>query len=233
MNAPTTFDADGLQTSNNADFLQDARFRAAYDVAIAAYPRGAIDVRWRAHVALWAAAQGLRLDGDFVECGVHTGILSKLIYEYFQFDETGRRFWLCDTFEGLVPELISDAEREAGRDYARINARHYATPYLDVVRERFGGYRGARIIAGAVPSTLDQVQTEKVAYLSIDMNSVGPEIAAGEHFWPKLVSGAVVVLDDYGFFGHDEQKQAWDAFAAQRGVMILSSPTGQGLMIKP
>ena len=42
-----------------------------------------------------------------------------------------------------------------------------------------------------------------------------------------------MVLDDYGWRPHILQKQAWDAFAVERGVRILALPTGQGLIVKP
>ena len=74
----------------------------------------------------------------------------------------------------------------------------------------------------------------RVCYLSIDMNCVGPEIAAAEFFWDRLVSGAVVLLDDYGAgVWHLAQKRAFDEFARRKGVEILSLPTCQGLLIKP
>jgi len=88
-------------------------------------------------------------------------------------------------------------------------------------------------VQGIIPGTLSQVTAEKVSYLSIDMNCVAPEIAAAEFFWDKLVSGAVMVLDDYGFELHEPQKRAFDAFAEKRGVQVLSMPTGQGLIFKP
>jgi hypothetical protein len=49
-----------------------------------------------------------------------------------------------------------------------------------------------------------------------------------------MVSGGVIVLDDYGWGGyHMEQKLGFDQFAARRDVDILSLPTGQGLIFKP
>jgi len=74
---------------------------------------------------------------------------------------------------------------------------------------------------------------DKVAYLSIDMNAAYPERQAMEFFWDKLVSGAVIVLDDYGWDAHKAQKLEMDAFAQEKGVSIFSLPTGQGLILKP
>jgi O-methyltransferase len=47
------------------------------------------------------------------------------------------------------------------------------------------------------------------------------------------VSGAAIVLDDYGWRKHYEQKRAFDEFARQRGTSVLALPTGQGLILKP
>ena len=64
------------------------------------------------------------------------------------------------------------------------------------------------------------------------MNSVKPEMSALEYFWQKIVSGGIIVLDDYGYPGCIEQKNAHDAFARAKGTMILSLPTSQGLIVK-
>lgn len=90
-----------------------------------------------------------------------------------------------------------------------------------------------KFIKGAIPETLPQVDSDKIAYLHIDMNCVEPEIAAVEYFWDKLVSGAIVVLDDYGHAGHEEQRYAFNDFVKRKNVPILCLPTGQGLIIKP
>jgi len=84
-----------------------------------------------------------------------------------------------------------------------------------------------------VPDTLAEFPADRrVAYLSIDMNIVLPEIATIEFFWDRLVPGAIVLLDDYGWSTHTAQKQAFDAFAQAHGTMILNLPTGQGLIIR-
>ena len=64
------------------------------------------------------------------------------------------------------------------------------------------------------------------------MNTIIPEISAAEYFWDKMVPGAIIVLDDYGWKGHESQKIGFDRFAKERDVMILSLPTGQGIIVK-
>jgi hypothetical protein len=64
------------------------------------------------------------------------------------------------------------------------------------------------------------------------MNVAAAEMGAAEFLWPRLVPGAPVLLDDYGWAAHVNQKKAWDEFAARKGAMILGLPTGQGLIVK-
>jgi hypothetical protein len=148
--------------------------------------------------------------------------------EYIGFSALrNKRFYLLDTFEGLVEQYISKEEKELGRKPGGYEECYQA------VKETFSRFDNVVIIRGTVPDTLQQVKADKVCYLSIDMNCMEPEIAAAEFFWDKMVSGAAMVLDDYGWAAHVVQKNAFDSFAKRKGVPILSVPTGQGLILKP
>lgn len=227
--ADATYAQDGLVTRHNADFMRDPLFMESYALgkATGSWPVG--EPAWRTYVACWAAQKGCALEGDFVECGVNRGGMSRAICHYVGFEKLDKRFWLLDTYHGLSDELINESERALGRT----NSQSYYTECYDAVRETFRPYPGVRVVRGAIPGTLAEVAADKVAYLSIDMNCVAPEIAAAEFFWDKMVSGALMVLDDYGFELHEAQKNAFDEFAAKRGVSVLSMPTGQGIICKP
>lgn len=226
VQGPLTYNQDGLATLHNSDFIRDPRFSRAYALGKATGSWGG-DPLWRVQVCCWAASVARNLEGDFVECGVNRGGYSRAVIDYVGFDGLGKKFWLLDTFEGLLPDRITEEERKSG-----IAEYDYAECYDEVVRT-FGGFRNVIIIRGPVPETLVQAEADKVSYLSIDMNCVEPEIAAAEYFWDKLVTGAVVILDDYGWKRHINQKLAFDAFAKRKNVTILSLPTGQGLIVKP
>lgn len=229
---PLTFNADGLATVHNCDFRYDPKFQEAYQLGIQTPHKYGADLRieWRVFVTCWAAYQAKQLQGDFVECGVNTGIISRAVMHYIDFsDMPDRRFFLLDTYKGIPLEQLSQDELEYG---IKGHNNNYYDCYAEVCKT-FAQFQNARIIRGSVPDTLGLVDSGQICYLSIDMNNVAPEIAAGNYLWPRLVSGAVVVLDDYGWLPHINQKHAWDAFAAKRGLKVLALPTGQGLMIKP
>lgn len=228
-----TYSADGFATTHDAGFLADKRFRTAYRLGVESghriCPPGKLHIEWRVYVCCWAAEHGLGLAGDFVECGVSTGIVSRAVASYVDFGRRDRRFWLIDTFEGIPLEQATEAERSLARSK---NERHYFDCSSDV-RAHFAPLGNVEVVKGRVPEVLSTLEIPRVAYLHIDMNIAAPEVAAAEHFWPRLVRGAVVVFDDYASLAHAAQKVALDAFANHRGVHILSLPTGQGLLIKP
>lgn len=222
-----TYSKDELVTRHNCDFRHDPKFAAAYKAAVATNSFYGGDPEWRAYICCWAGMHALNLPGDFVECGVNKGGYSLAVANYLDFAQKKKTFWLLDTFCGLVDECLLDAERDIGRKSGGYE------PCYEQVKKTFSPFPNVKIVQGAIPGTLNDVTAEQVAYLSIDMNCVQPEIAAAEHFWDRMPSGAVIVLDDYGWNLHELQKAAFDGFAARRGVSVLSLPTGQGLIFKP
>lgn len=222
------YDADGLTSVHNHEFLRDPAFIDAYERGVRA--AGDYDWHWRVHIGLWSAESASRLDGDFVECGVNRGFLSSAIMQYLDWNNTGKNFYLLDTFAGLDPRYAAEGARRRGID--NLESGFYVRD-AETVRQNFAEWENVRIIVGAVPETLVQIDAEKIAFLHLDMNCPEPEVAAFEFLWPKLVPGAFVLLDDYAYRGYSSQKSAMDAAAARKQVRIASLPTGQGLLIKP
>ena len=227
------YDQDGLQSIHNHEFMTDASFRKAYDRGC----RASEDYRWhwRVQIGLWTAYSASKLGGDFVECGVNHGFLSSAIMEFLDWDSLGRTFYLLDTFEGLDDRYVSEAEHQCGamsKNQRAMNCGFYVQG-VDAVKANFSEWKNIRIIEGPVPDTLDRVETQNIAYLHLDMNCSPPEVAALNFFWDRLLPGAFVLLDDYAYRGYEAQKHAMDAVAKEKHVMIVSLPTGQGLLMKP
>ncbi len=228
------YDQDGLLSIHNHDFMEDAQFQRAYRRGVQA---AAKDYRWhwRVHVGLWAARCAAQLPGDFVECGVNRGFMSSAVMELLNWDSTGRTFYLLDTFQGMDERYISEADKAIGvldRNERDIRVGFY-TLDVESVRDNFSEWKNTRIIVGPIPDTLTQIDSQRIAFLHIDLNCSPPEVAAADALWDRLTPGALVLLDDYAFHGFGSQKLAMDEFAKRRGVSVLSLPTGQGLMIKP
>jgi hypothetical protein len=173
----------------------------------------------------------MHLEGDFVDCGVHTGIFARAVVNFTSFQKTQKKYFLLDTFNGLDEKYSSDEELK------RNKLMGYDLENSDLlfkqVENTFKDFN-VKIIKGTVPDTLVNVDSDKICYLSIDMNCIAPEVATLEFFWDKMVSGGVIILDDYGYANStNDQKKAHDLFALSKNVQILTLPTCQGLLIKP
>lgn len=230
------YKSDGLAVKyRNLSFMSDPAFAAAWSNAVelnregwARNKRGVPDIRWRAHICCWAAQNVADLDGDFVECGVHTGLLSLTVAKYLDFQNSHKKFWLFDTFAGIPVTQLTGEER------ARAEAFNAGT-YFDVLKlaqRNFSPFHNAHIVQGELPQSLATVDIEKICYLSIDLNNTIAEQQTIEVLWPRIVRGGIIILDDYGFKGHEAQYAMWNAFARKNGRMIATLPTGQGLLIK-
>ncbi len=109
---------DFLYTYHNADFINDKRFIESYRPRKLTDKSNTLlkdnDIRWRMHVLTWAASHAAQLSGDFVDCGVNTGIFARSIIIYINFNKMNKKYYLLDTFKGLYPKYSSEKELNRG-----------------------------------------------------------------------------------------------------------------------
>ena len=222
---------DDLAANHIFDFLHDEKFINSYNEG---KKTGAVktgDIHYRAYFACYFSKYASKLDGDFVECGVGKGILSKTIVTYLNFEKINKFFYLFDTYEGIP---LKQGKNHAERGMMNfLNTIHFQGNYYDKVCKTFSNYSNVKIIKGMIPDSLRNISINKVSYLSMDMNNAFAEMEAIKFFWDKIVNYGIVLLDDYATHdGFKEQKISWDKFAKDKNIEILTLPTGQGLIIK-
>ena len=234
FNTRKRYARDGLFTFHNHHFREDPAFQAAYARGVKAGQGVDPQFEWRVHCALWAATNAVRVPGDFVECGVNTGFMSSAIMQRLNWSAVDKRFYLIDTFHGPVLAQYSAEEVDRGRLRLATEAMAAGAYLSDLARVRanYAEWPNAVIVPGVVPDVLPTLNVGAVAFLHLDMNCAYPERAALEFFWDRLSRGALVLLDDYAYFGHECQARAIDAAALSLGACVLSLPTGQGLIVK-
>jgi hypothetical protein len=140
-------------------------------------PKGSdadIHIEWRMHIACWAAKHASQLPGDFVECGVNTGMVSLAICEYTNFNSTGKSFLLFDTFKGIPEDQMSDTEKPTR---LKENSSYYSECFFELAMRTLPVPK-PKLIRGKVPDTLTEVPIERVSYLHLDINIAAPEVAA-------------------------------------------------------
>lgn len=212
------FTGDNLFTfAKNLSFLGNEKFMEAFGRhAQTDIEKGII---WRTYVLCWAAAQGLRREGDFVECGTYKGTSAHIILDYLDFDKSHRNFHLYDLFEH-APQM------------SHVKLPEHGAQLHEGVCKRFADHPSVKIFKGSVEDTLPGSAPERIAFLHIDMNNAKAEQFALETLYPRVADGAFIVLDDYGWLRYSAQKEVADMYLNKLGHQVLELPTGQGLVIK-
>ena len=213
--------ADKFATKHYTGFLSERKLNESFETSIGSLIQNdylsrdierLAEIKWRAHIVCWAANRVKFLDGDFVDCGVWKGVLPKTICEFLNFSSIPKRYFLIDPWDFLI------------------NTK-YTEDIYDEVKSRFAEYPNVKLIRGLVPDALSLVDTQKVAYLAIDMNGSKPERAALEHFFPKMVKGGVIYFDDYGW-NYPELRATVDEFLSDKPESLLHFPNGTAILIK-
>lgn len=213
------FAADNLFTlCRNLSFLDNKKFMDAVNRHCEGREEAAII--WRMFVQLWAIYNGLHLEGDFVECACYKGITARILCDTIEFEQyQDKKYYLYDLFEHS-DDMVHHSLPEHSQDL------------FEIVKNRFTDYPNVEVIKGFVPDILLENAPEKIAFMNLDLNNAPAEIGALNVLFDRMVPGAILVLDDYGWLWYRAQKEAEDPWFLERGYHVLELPTGQGLVIK-
>jgi len=202
----------------NLGFLEDNEMMGAFNKH--AQTQVEKSILWRMATILWGVRNGLRLEGDFVECACYKGTTVRIVCDAVGFDSyADRTYYLYDLFDH-DPSMPHHAMPE------------HSVRLYDQVRRRFADLPNVTVTQGKVPEVLSEVAPQKIAFMHLDLNNGPAEIGALEVLFDRMVPGAVLVLDDYGWLHYRQQKLMEDPWFAARGYRVLEIPTGQGLVIK-
>tara|TARA_B100000767_G_scaffold269919_1_gene292642 strand:+ start:275 stop:1093 length:819 start_codon:yes stop_codon:yes gene_type:complete len=215
---PGSFLGDNLFTwGRNNSPLEDVPFRSSWESNLTSKADEAII--WRRYIIACAAYHCIHLPGDFTEFGVYAGTGIKTVIDYLGGVKFPKTFWGYDTFDSNPVEGHKFTGQEQG--------------FFEKVQKRFKDYPQVKLIKGLVPDSFDLGMPDSVAYMHIDMNNYEGEIAALDVLFDRVVSGGIIILDDYEWSGiYREQKQKEDQWLDKRQYRIFPLPTGQGLIIK-
>lgn len=201
----------------NMTFSKDRKFAKSFTDA--AKRPSEKSVLWRLHILCWAARHAMKIEGDFVECGVYEAFSSKVLTRYLEFEKLPKKLWLYDLFDHTTQS-------------SGVVMPGHGASLADRVAAEFSDYPNVNIIKGFVPDSFAQGTPNRISWFHLDLNSATAETAALEVLFERMSPGAILILDDYGWADYPDQKPAADDFVRARGHSILELPTGQGLLIK-
>jgi hypothetical protein len=221
--SPYVFEADGMATAWHSPFLADRAWQARYDeMARDWFSGGVVDVRWR----MWILTElARRMDGlgAFAEFGTNRGGCAYMMLATTQHSP----LHMFDTFAGIPDANLTAEERAAGF------AGSWADTSVEHVRRRLAEWpQRTCFCVGDVFETLETADTGDLALVHMDLNAAAATKRALQYAHPRLRAGGVIVFDDYGFTGYEDQRAVVDAFFAGERDRPVALPTGQALVLK-
>lgn len=182
------------------------------------------------------------IPGDIVECGVwRGGSMQACAKTLLSLGETERDLHLFDTFEGMPPPTAEDLRRDgkSAEDLLAAQGKDrpiWAIASLEDVQAGFEQvpYPGERVhyVQGMVEDTVPQQAPERISILRLDTDWYASTKHELEYLYPRLVSGGVLLIDDYGYW--QGSRQAVDEFLEKTGERLLMLRMDEGrIAVKP
>jgi O-methyltransferase len=179
-----------------------------------------------------------KVPGAMVECGVWKGgSMMTVALTLLELGEV-RDLYLFDTFEGMTPPTAEDityAGVPAGELLASPTGRMRCDAGMDQVRSALEttGYPMERVhlVPGRVEDTLPGKAPERLALCRLDTDFYTSTVHELAHLYPRLSSGGVLIIDDYGAW--KGARQAVDEYFRDAAVLMHRLDWTGRLVMKP
>jgi len=166
-----------------------------------------------------------KIPGAIVECGVWKG--GSMMAIALTLLELGdiRDLYLFDTFEGMAPPTAHDvtysgvrAEELLSSPTGRMKLDAALKPVRNAVAST--GYPMERVefVKGRVEETVPGAAPAQIALLRLDTDFYTSTAHELRHLYPRLSSGGVMIVDDYGAW--QGARQAVDEYFRDRPVLL-------------
>lgn len=166
------------------------------------------------------------LPGELAECGCYTGTSAFFIAQA----SSHGKLYLFDSFQGL-------SDPDANDESTTADARPWSAGDLKAseaaLRHNLARYDSIEVLPGWIPQRFEEVADCRFRLVHVDVDLYQPTRDSLEFFYPRLVKGGFIVMDDYGFKNCPGATRAADELASAQGIGILLLTTGQGVITKP
>jgi len=172
------------------------------------------------------------ISGDIVECGVWKGgSMMAIARTLLLLNAKERHLYLFDTFAGMTAPTEKDGSRFGNKTpqeafvemHKNDGTNQWCFSSLEETRRNMLSVRYPKdkihFVKGPVESTIPGQAPSQIALLRLDTDFYDSSKHEMVHLFPLLVSGGVLLLDDYGHW--EGQRLAVDEYLAQNKVRLL------------
>jgi O-methyltransferase len=163
--------------------------------------------------------QAKNLHGEVCEVGVYKGGSAKLLAKYCP-DKT---VYLFDTFDGM-PDVDPTKDVHHKGDFADTS--------VEGVTQFLSDCNNVRIFKGFFPNTATPIENLKFSLVHVDVDIFTSVKACCEFFYPRMVSGGIIVFDDYAVLSCPGATLAVDEFFSNKLEKVIRMVTSGSFVIK-
>lgn len=156
-------------------------------------------------------------DASFAEAGIYAGMSVFFTAEY-----CNEKFIAIDSFKGVSQPGEKDS------NYFKKNDLSIDKKCAEMTLSR---YKNVNIIDGWIPEILKDIPELSYSFVNIDVDLYEPTKYSIEYFWERMISGSVMILDDFGSKKTIGARQAGIELLGQYKMLELD--TGQCIVYKP
>ncbi len=171
---------------------------------------------------------------DVVECGCWHGHSTILTAELMREMKVNAHLHVFDSFKGLSEFKAEDMSAwQATKKLRDAERVHYASDFKRLSKLT-APYGFVDLHKGWIPAVFDGVKIEEIGFATIDVDLYEPTRDALAFIYPKLMPGAVVFFDDYGYNCFPGAKKAVDEYlsTAFPPAMFIENPMGSAYLVR-
>jgi len=164
----------------------------------------------------------LSLAGDIAECGVWQGSALIPTGLYLQRRAPGKRLLGFDSFQGLDSAVSRDVAL-GGDDDPRKRVGGFSNTSYEAVSQRvrqFGLADTVTLARGYFADTLPRYTDSRFCFVHLDCVIYDSYRQCLEHFYPRMVTGGIILLDEYNDPPWPGCTKAVDEFVADKPEKI-------------
>jgi len=167
------------------------------------------------------------LPGDVVECGVFKGtsLIRFATYREMLESQQSRNIWGFDVFGEFPKNVSADVDKKFIENFEKEAGNGLSVEELHKIFE-VKCFSNIELVKGNVLETLPTFASnyaKKIALLHLDMDVYEPTYSALEFLYDKVVSGGVIIFDDYGVVA-GATKAIDEFFSIRGGVQTKKLP---------
>ncbi|MDB4370732.1 TylF/MycF family methyltransferase [Mariniblastus sp.] len=179
------------------------------------------------------------LNGATVDAGCFRGLSSYLICKYLNLEKTaigessylGREHFMIDSYEGLSEPVSQDGQESK----QRWGEKAFTDTSVERVLQTMKDFPDIKIVQGWIPDVLTEVPEQQYRFVHIDVDLYQPTLDCLRYFYPRLVHGGIIVIDDFGPWRNKKWpgcQQAVRLFSKQSSIPFAALDTGNAVFFK-